>query len=335
MKNRIVGIDIARALAIFGMIIVNFKIVLYATDGNSYLLSLTSILEGRASALFVILAGIGLSLNKDSKKIFKRGLLLIFIGLLYTPIWPADILHFYGFYFIIASFFLNKKSILLSIIAIFLFPILFLFFDYSYNWNWITFTYSNFWTFDGIFRHIFFNGFHPVIPWIGFLFFGIWLGDNIETLNKKKLLYLALFTLFLVEITFFILRNSLTNILTLNEIEFLLSTSPIPPMPQYMLSAIASSVIIILFSLKISKYKNLFLKILEDSGKLSLTIYISHIIIGLGLLEAFGKLEKQSIEFAFIYALIFFSTSAIFSHFWLKKFKYGVLEYLFKINIRI
>jgi uncharacterized membrane protein YeiB len=174
MEPRVTGFDLARALAIFGMVIVNFKMALNADSGNQTLISFTKIFEGRASALFVILAGVGITfltnkarLSSDSSfilksriSLLKRGLLLITLGLIYTPIWEADILHFYGFYFLIASlFFMMNDNVLLliSLIIMLVFPSLMLFFNYEQNWDWLSLIYENFWSFDGMIRHIVFN----------------------------------------------------------------------------------------------------------------------------------------------------------------------------------
>ena len=61
MKERIIGIDISRALAIIGMIIVNFKIVI-GEKGLSWVKLFACTIEGKAAATFVILAGVGLAL---------------------------------------------------------------------------------------------------------------------------------------------------------------------------------------------------------------------------------------------------------------------------------
>ena|GEM_PF-871557 len=103
MKERIIGIDIARALAVIGMIIVNFKVVL-GENGLSWVKSFASAFEGKAAATFVVLAGVGLALmtnsalrNNDSQKlktakikISKRASFLFIVGLSYIVIWPAD-----------------------------------------------------------------------------------------------------------------------------------------------------------------------------------------------------------------------------------------------------
>ncbi|MCF6319424.1 MAG: heparan-alpha-glucosaminide N-acetyltransferase domain-containing protein, partial [Proteobacteria bacterium] len=130
-KKRIIGFDVARALAVFGMVLVNFKVALTADNGNEFLLWISGLFEGRASALFVVLAGVGITflsnkarhsgdktiINDTRKAIIKRGFLLFLIGLSYATIWEADILHLYAFYFLIAAMLIttsNKKLLFVS-----------------------------------------------------------------------------------------------------------------------------------------------------------------------------------------------------------------------------
>lgn len=355
MKKRVYGFDVARALAVFGMVIVNFKIAMNAETGNMVLLLFTTLFEGRASALFVILAGVGIVFLTDKARlendpvmiaksrflIIKRGLLLVALGLLYTPVWEADILHFYGFYFLIASAVFTCKDrvlVLVAIVIALLFPGLMLFFDYEKNWDWVLLSYDNFWTLDGMIRHIFFNGFHPVIPWTAFLVLGMWLArqDLSRESLRKKLLFASALLLVLVEGGFYGLRQLLYSQvipdLTRDEIEFLFSTSILPPMPQYLLSAACSAVLVLIGCLYFSeKYpNNLITRLLYQTGQCSLTLYVAHVIVGMGFLEAIGRLENQSITFSLICALLFCFLSIFFCNFWLKRFKAGPLEWCFR-----
>ena len=64
--GRIVGLDIARVSAVVGMVIVNFKITMSAENsGPQWLQGVAALLDGRAAATFVVLAGIGASLAPD------------------------------------------------------------------------------------------------------------------------------------------------------------------------------------------------------------------------------------------------------------------------------
>ncbi len=121
-KSRIIGYDVARSLAMIGMVMVNYKVVMGASEkGPEWLVWLAGLLDGRSAATFVILAGIGISMLsrkgrmardrdricQDRKTLFKRSVFLFVVGLLYIPLWPADILHFYGVYIAIAALFLT------------------------------------------------------------------------------------------------------------------------------------------------------------------------------------------------------------------------------------
>lgn len=355
MKQRVTGFDLARALAIFGMVIVNFKIAMNAVAGSQLLVSFAGLFEGRASALFVILAGVGVTFltneareSSNSSLVFnnrlsliKRGLLLIAIGLVYTPIWEADILHFYGFYFLIAAaiFTVNNKVLIsISAIIMLIFPVLMLFLNYEQNWNWATLTYENFWSFDGMIRHVVFNGFHPVFPWAAFLIFGMWLGrqDLSQSLMRKRLLAWSLITLLVTECSFYLIRVTIGDgsalEMTSEEVTFLFSTSVIPPLPQYIISAGSSAVVVLIACLYFSDRfpKSNINKWLYKTGQLSLTLYVAHVIVGMGILESIGRLENQTINFSLLSALIFCVCGIVFSVVWLKFFKTGPLEWIFR-----
>jgi uncharacterized protein len=353
--NRIIGFDLARALALFGMIIVNFKLAMSASNGNAVLLNFAHLFEGRASALFVILAGVGVAfltkkakvsglsddINKVRWLLIKRAILLIVIGLAYTPIWEADILHFYGFYFLFAAFLftLNSKKLLLVAIGFVLgFPLLWVFFDYEYGWDLNSLSYSGFWKVDGMIRHILFNGFHPIFPWCGFLIFGLWLGrlDLSSSKVKRNLFAWSLGILIMTEAGFYSLRiwvgDSDTIGMSKDEINFLLSTAIIPPLPQYMFSAGSLAVLVLLACLQLTvatpRYR--LIEWLSKTGQLTLTLYIAHVVIGMGVLEAVGLLYNQSIIFSLLASLVFCVASVVFSVFWFKYFKVGPLEAILK-----
>ena len=347
MKQRIIGFDVARALAIFGMVIVNFKIVMSEeTGGHEWAVWFASIFEGRASALFVILAGVGVTFltNKARQSadtativttrlaLLKRSLLLIVIGLAFMPIWDADILHYYGIYFLIAMLiFTLSDQKLLTLTAVFtlVFPILILFFDYDYGWDWEDVTYPDFWTLAGFARHTLFNGFHPIFPWAAFLVFGMWLGrqDLSNGQVRKQLFMYALLTWIATETLFY--GISLMNIVDEASV---LTVEPMPPMPQYLVAAGSLAVVLITMCLVISKRfaDHIVIKWLSQTGQVSPTIYLAHVVFGMGFLEAIGKLEDQTTEFALLSALVFCVLSIVFSTLWLSYFKSGPLEFVFR-----
>lgn len=355
MKQRILGFDLARSLAVLGMVIVNFKIAMNAVSGNQLLQTVAAGFEGRASALFVVLAGVGVTfltaravnsedlhqIRRARKILLKRGLLLVLIGLSYTVIWPADILHFYGFYFLVAAmlFIVRDRVLLLwAMLVTVLFPLLMLVYDYQQGWDWENLHYQGFWTAEGMARRIIFNGFHPVLPWCSFLLLGMWLGrqDFNSASVRKNLLKISLITWALTEliftlIRFFLANNKILN-LPLEHINFLFSTSIIPPLPQYMLAAGSLAVALIVVCLNTGERFNdsVLIQTLSKTGQLSLTIYIAHVLIGMGALESVGILYDQTIEVSLLSALGFYLAAVLFSVCWLKYFRIGPIEWVFR-----
>ena len=138
-KQRFIGFDVARALAILGMIIVNYAVSIsfkYHTPiaGDNFFAVVVGLLSGRAAATFVILAGVGASLALASAeraggrvhiaalrwRLIKRALVLFVIGYLWwiSEIWTGDILHFYGLYLVAGALCLTVKDRYLWAIAV-------------------------------------------------------------------------------------------------------------------------------------------------------------------------------------------------------------------------
>lgn len=354
MNTRIIGIDIARALAVIGMIIVNFKIV-FGAEGSGWIQTFANIFEGRASAIFVVLAGVGIALMTKNaiasnnieklriakKSILKRAVLLFLIGMSYITIWPADILHFYGIYMLVLLLLLksNGKVILLSGIVLILgYPFLMLIENYETGWNFDTLNYQDFWTIKGFIRNLCYNGFHPVIPWAAFMIFGYWLGrqDLNNTAYVKKILRYSVLSFVFIKLISLWLINSLSNGSHQNtkELMGILGTSPMPPFPIYMFNGIAIAFAIIAACILVGKkYQNSkIIDALSKTGQLALTFYVAHVVIGMGLLDILnpGTLGQYSLGFSVGYALIFSMACILFATVWLKYLKIGPLEWLFR-----
>ena len=354
LKKRIIGIDVARALAVIGMIIVNFKIVI-GENGLNWVKSFAGIFDGKAAATFVVLAGIGLALmtnsaikNNDKSKlkivrnrIIKRALFLFIIGISYITIWPADILHFYGIYMLIVVLFLTSKerTIIISAISlIIIFPILLSFWNYEIGWNFETLEYQDFWTINGFIRNLFFNGFHPVIPWTSFMLFGYWFGKQDLKNNKfiKKTFWICTVIFILIQILSYFSISILSegNQGSAKELTEILGTNPMPPLPIYMFNGISIAFAIITACIIIAKRfeNNIIIDALNKTGQLALTFYVAHVIIGMGIIDAINpsKMGEYSVVFSVIYALGFSLICILFAVVWKKHKESGPLEWIMR-----
>ncbi len=354
MKKRIVGIDAARAIAVVGMIVVNFKVVL-GSEGVAWLKGLGSVFDGKAAATFVLLAGLGLALTTKSAiaqqdvsklksaryTILKRAAFLFVLGLSYIVIWPADILHFYGVYMLITLLLLTSRPALIlgtAIGLIFLFPLLLFILDYETSWNFQTLAYQGFWTIKGFFRNLFFNGFHPVIPWAAFMLFGYWLGlqDLYNDGFVKRLFWISVLVFVGIQVLSYLMILILSggDEATAKLLDTVIGTSPMPPLPIYMFNGVSIAFTIIAACILLAKrFENsMIIKLLIHTGQLALTFYVAHVIIGMGSLEVLSPstLGSYSIEFSLLYALGFSVCCMLFAVIWKKYQKSVPLEWLMR-----
>lgn len=263
------------------------------------------------------------------------------IGLSYYFIWPADILHYYGIYLSVGIVLLSMNSKWLMFISgtlILLYPVLLMVFDYEAGWIFETFEYTDFFTLKGFFRNLFFNGFHPVIPWFAFLATGIWVGridfSDRSVLKKAAIISIAIFALTkFISIALLSVEPHILG-MTHDDMVSIFSTEPMPPNPFYMISASSLAVFVICISVYLSDMfsNTLVVRSLVSYGRLALSNYFFHVIIGMGAVAiAFNDLETSlSSQFVFWYALGYSLVSIIMSHLWLKKFNRGPIEILMR-----
>lgn len=349
---RIEGFDLARALAFLGMVFVNFRVALATEEGSPrWLLWLDTRLDGRASATFVILAGVGLSLISRRARetgdtaglvlarrtLLRRAAFLFVVGLLYWSIWPADILHYYGVYLAIGALLLNapdRRLLELAATLVVLFALLLISgVDYSAHWDWQSLTYHGFWTPGGFVRNLVYNGFHPIIPWLAFLVLGMWLGRR--DLRKpevwKGLLVAGLATAVLAEGISRLLVHVATPQLGVEDAGAVFGTTPMPPMPLYMLAASGTSVVVIILCVRVAdRFAGArWLAPMVATGQLALTLYIAHVVIGLGPLEALGH-GRRSVAFTVVWGAAFCVGAVLFSDLWRRRFTRGPLEMIMR-----
>lgn len=337
-NHRLDGLDLARFIAFVGMVIVNFKIAMGAENQSGLLNVLTGAFEGRAAATFVILAGIGLGLSAMRKDYiqtvsvtFKRAAFLLVIGLLNSLIFDADILHYYAFYFLFGVLLLSVSSrwlVAFIVVLNVVFVAMVLALNYDAGWNWDDYTYAGFWTLKGFVRNLFFNGWHPVIPWLGFLLFGIVLGRAklSQTATQHRLILFGVIAVAIAEG----LGTYMTGVLFAidPELGVFATTEPVPPMPLYMLAGVGAGTATIGICLRFSAWfeRNGILRVVTPAGRQTLTLYIAHILIGMGTLEAFGLLGGQSLSASVAAALLFCTIAVVYACVWSRFFKRGPIE---------
>ncbi len=335
--NRISGLDLARFFAFIGMALVNFNMVMAYTGAPSPIWM--SIFEGKAAATFVTLAGLGLGLAARKYwgqefviTILKRALFLMVIGFLNVTMFTADIIHYYAFYFLIAIWLAPlRTSTLLAITGglILAFPALFALIEYNQNWDWELLEYIDLWQPQNFLMNLFYNGWHPIIPWLGFFTFGMFLSKLELGQPKTAQKLTAIGTLGLIALPFVsqLAMPLASNFAGASDFN-LLSTSPIPPGPIYMLTGISAAMFLIGLCLLLPKAfrQTKLAKALSATGTHTLTHYFAHIFIGMGIIEEFGWLGTASPEMVLVFTVSYVLVAVMFSYLWANRFKRGPLE---------
>lgn len=354
MKERIIGFDLARAYAIFGMYIVNFNIVFGSYHDESGLGKLLSMFSGNSSTLFVMLAGMGVALmtNRSSYSredktrlkylLLKRALFLFLTGLLLSLWWPADILHFYGGYMTIAAFllFLPRKYYLwVSVIAILVFHGLLFLYPFETNWNFGTLQYHNYWTLKGFALNFVYNGWNAVFPWLAYFTTGMYLGrlNWSETRTQKRVFLIGM--LLYLPVTGL---QYLSGVMDVSEgFRFLINADYLPPLLPFLISTTGFGFMMIaafMFLGNVVKASS-FAVNMARTGQMTLTHYISHLTIGMLLLALLtgrsyaghitGR-EPVAPLYILFFSVAFFIVSYYFSKCWSRKFEYGPFESLMR-----
>jgi uncharacterized membrane protein YeiB len=334
---RLAGLDLARYLALIGMVIVNFDVVMVGSE-TSGPMRFAELLQGRAAAIFVVLAGLGFGLaagrtawTATMRTTLKRVAFLFLLGMINMLIFPADIIHYYAFYFLFGLLFLgisNDQIFAAIIVLTACFPLALLFFDYEAGWNWETVSYSGLWTVRGFLRNLFLNGWHPIIPWMVFFLVGILLSRI--TLGSRKVQSVLL----LAGVAVFAMTLFLAGLLTEAasaldpELHYFFTTAPIPPMPLFVAAGCSIACAVIGLCLIAEPWLKSWrlLELITPAGRQTLTIYIAHIVIGMGLLEGLNMIGGQSPKQALGAAFVFCAVATVFAFLWSLVFKRGPLE---------
>ena len=345
MNTRIAGYDFARSLAVFGLVVANFSAgVEKAGFGLDRLIQtrLHSLMQGGSVATFLVLGGVGISLlaqrvrvtndahgiADNRKRLIKRAAFLLVVGICCNLIWQTRFLCFYSICIIIGALLLTASNRWLWSLA-FVFVVtsvifIFLIFDYfEVIRNWETLRDSNSWTVEGIVFRLYFNRFHLIFSWAAFLLIGMWLGRqevHYPRVQRDVCFGGIAVALFSVCAYWLLIRYVPSDLLSAIGMLFT---------PVYFLGICGTATATIGGSLMLTeRYPDVkWTKPFIATGRLALTLYVAHLIIGKGLLKALGVLDNKTLSFAMGSAVIFCICAVIFSHFWRKRYDRGPLEW--------
>jgi len=354
--SRIEGYDVARAIAVLGMMLVNgWQIMLVGHGGPAWFVKFADFLYGRPAVIFVVLAGVGLSLmakraieSQDPKKLasvraslIKRSIILYGMGLIFRHWWSADILHFYGVFLSTGALLLTAPTRRLwGIIFSFLFlsGVIFLVEDKTPPQLEMIIQQTG--LLGNLVDDLFISGNYPVVPWFLFLIIGVWLGRHQvigNPLLRRRLVTIALASLFFSELLCRLVPPILFGKLGLRDegiLSMLFMLNSFPMTPLFEISAVSCAILVL--NLALSRppklFPDSFWRAMQNTGKLSLSIYILHIFLCIWLESLLRNRISPSLYQGIALSLIllfFFVTPAIADSYG-SRFRRGPFEWLLR-----
>jgi uncharacterized membrane protein YeiB len=335
--NRISGIDAARAVAIIGMVMVHFG---RGVSGPAPLLRLYGLSSGRASILFVLLAGLGASLLAGDRSVARRRTVWARLAFRAAVLLPAGlalqlldhgalvILQQYAFLFLVAATAvpLSDRALLgggLTVAT--LAPLLYL---AAWQWQPQWFTGHTAVITDPplvIIRDLLLTGAYPVITWTAPLLFGMWLGR--QDLRLPVVRWRTVIVGSVVAVTAWGTSRALIALLGIPETRptwlQLILDEPHSQMPLWLIGSMGSAAAVLGLALvAVDRWPRITWPLVA-MGQLALTIYVGHLIA----LALWPGLFIRGDFFPAMMSVIRFSIVVVFASVaWRRFFSRGPLE---------
>ncbi|MDX1905440.1 MAG: heparan-alpha-glucosaminide N-acetyltransferase domain-containing protein [Bacteroidia bacterium] len=349
MQQRIPGFDLARAYAIWGMFIVNFNVAFGHPADVSPLGQFLAFFNGNSSTLFVMLAGMGLSILARGKAdaaarralrgvILRRALFLFGAGLLLQLWWPADILHFYGVYMCLAAWllFVPQAAYLWAALgAVLVFHLGLVLIPFETGWDLTRLQYPDFWTPIGFLRNTFYNGWNPVFPWLAFFLTGMYLGrlDWSRKRLKNRLFLLGAAGW----LAMLLLQGWAGSALSAGPWRDYLLADYLPPTLPFMIGTASFSLMVLTLCVYAGEAwgQTRPALALAATGRMTLTHYVAHVTLGMILLavltgntdlNALPALPPEPPALILGFSTGLYGLSVVFSSWWSRRFPHGPME---------
>jgi uncharacterized protein len=364
-RQRAVGIDATRAVALLGVITMNFHGYLNFSNfgglGNEPDLvnrvfdPWIGVLSTRFAATFVTVAGVSIMLltgrsrasgereriSDDRWRLRRRGLVLLAGGFVLDWIWPGTILFFYGAYFIVASFLFTLRRrwlILIGVLsalsaqAIQLWAVQQEFDGHDPYWLFASSAGADRSPRSLVFD-IWINGTHPLLPWLAFLCLGMVLGKSLEawTTWRWKLVAAGIVLVgggYGLSTALQAAAGSAPETLNDRRLNALSQTDPFSRAFLYVLVTIGSSLVaVMVISWLGDRFANTGpVRMLASAGQMTLSIYVLHVLTFNLLVNWLGWIQPTGLDTALLFAAAFWLLAVIIAAGWHRFIGQGPLE---------
>jgi len=345
------GPDVVRALAMLGVVVMNYHGYLVIRggdrDSNGADAAVYDLfdpwvgpLSTRFAATFVLTAGVGVTLLTRSRRpgvswvLLRRGLLLYGAGLLFDFIWPGTILPYYGMMFVLAAVLWRLPTVWVAVVGVVAALAGFVLRWYvlereldGHATEWLTDPGGR--SPVGLLIDVFVNGTHPLFPWLAFFCAGVVLGRLLDRSWWRPAAIAAGLALF-----------TIASIAALGASGprpgVLLGSDPYSRSLVYTASALGTA--LLAFG-AISAVADAWIKVpplaplverLRRAGQLSLTIYVVHALVFNLLVDWLDLVDPGAIWVALGFALVYWVVALTGAAAYQQRFGRGPVEIVYR-----
>lgn len=347
--GRLVGPDVVRAVAMAGVVIMNFHGYLIIRgarrDGGwayDFFDPWVGPLSTRFAATFVLTAGVGVTLLTRSATgnraranelrwiLARRGLILYAFGMAFDFIWPGTILPYYGAMFVLAAGLFTLRSRWLITIAVAVASAAWLIRWWRYereldghDTTWLTNPGPR--SPRGLLIDVLLNGTHPLLPWLAFLCIGIVLG---RILVREWWQPVAVAT----GLGLFLVAKLINSTATSARMRVLLSDDPFERGLAYTMSALGTALLAFtaIWWLAERYRETTMVDWLRHAGQMSLSIYIAHALVFCLLVDWLDVVSPGGLATSLTFALTYWLVSTAAAVAYHKRFGRGPAEYVYR-----
>lgn len=355
-ERRLVGPDVVRALALAGVVVMNYHG--YLNGGDAATRADSSLAERwfdpfggplatRFAATFVLVAGVGVTLLTQRAwasgdqtliaehrwRLVRRGLALYGGGILIEWIWPGTILFFYGAFFVLAAALFTLRTwwvVTVGALSAVAAAGLHLWSAWriheGHDTSWLYPAELD--SFRNLMLRTFVGYTHPVLPWLAFLCAGIVLGRTLPRFDALRWRVAA------------VAGGVLVGASTLNVLVDWLVEPPTPggpagfwratgwetltsikPMDRgvlYTASALASALLAYCVISWWAEHNpaSPTVDLLARAGQMSLSIYLLHVFVFNGVVDWWGWVKPTGLGTALMFALTFYVWAVLLGAWW-------------------
>jgi uncharacterized protein len=359
-SDRLVGPDVTRAIALIGVVVMNYHGYLngasaQALPGSGFGQRLFDPWEGvlstRFAATFVLVAGVGVTLltnrsrttadqnaiRADRWRLVRRGTLLYAVGFVLDWIWPGTILFYYGAMFVIAALLFTLRSrwlILIGAIATVAAA--------AIRWwaaeraldgdfpGWLLAPQTLETTSPrGLLLDTFVNGTHPLFPWLAFLCAGMVLGRHLRLCSSLRLAAAGIATTGLT----YLVNHVMTNGQRDRPVRLtVLSTTPFDRGLLYVAGTLGTSIAALCtIGWVAERWRNRSLTgTLQAAGQMTLSIYVAHVLAFNGIVHWGNAVGATGLDTALAFAACFWLVAITVAAWWRRFVGLGPLERVYR-----